>query len=89
MLAVKQDETLSSLLNKYKVAAGRDVNTEERAKIGKQADEIKKLKKQIESPGLKDKPEMVQAAAQKKFADALAELKKLPKDEQMTKECYI
>jgi hypothetical protein len=32
---------------------------------------------------------MVQAAAQKKFADALAELKKLPKDEQMTKECYI
>jgi len=89
MLAVREDESLVSLLTKFKVAAGRDVTPEERAKIKTQADAIAQAKAEVESPGRKQIPEMVAARARDKFDKALAELKAIPKDEMMTKECYL
>jgi hypothetical protein len=88
-LMVDPDESFATLLDRRKAAAGRELTDTERADVKKNADERTRLKKQIETPGLKDKPEMVQAAARKKFDDALAKLKAIPRDEIMTKECFI
>jgi hypothetical protein len=77
------------LLAARKVKAGRDLSETERAEIKKDADERKRLKDKLASPGLKEKPEMVVNNAKKKFADALEDFKKLKREEMMTKECYL
>jgi hypothetical protein len=88
-LLVNSDESYGGLLAARKVKAGRDLSETERAEIKKDADERKRLKDKLASPGLKEKPEMVVNNAKKKFADALEDFKKLKREEMMTKECYL
>lgn len=89
MLAVKQDESLVSLLTKYKVAAGRNAGPEERVHLKELADKIEEAKADIASPGRKKVSPLVENAAKDEFNKALEDLKKMSKDEMMTKECFL
>lgn len=89
LLSVQKDESLVSLLTDFKVRAGREATPAERGNLERIADEIKETKSDVASPGRKRVPKDTAAAARSEFDKLVEQYHRIPKDELMTKECYL